>query len=166
MKLKSLILPVMAMIAFCVPASGQTTCLYWQSEVDEGVNLPDSFQDIDQEKPENIMKGIECLLTLEGNKKKARFGGATHDYVSQIFPPAPVEVAALYYISYLFYQNWDHADGIALVGRKNSRFNSPENVRKAYRYYRAWFRQVQHIGLANARARKLEPLKNKDVRWY
>ena len=55
-----------------------------------------------------MVQAIDCLLRLEGNKRKAEFTGATNPYTSQIFEAATVEVAALFYISHLFYQKWDH----------------------------------------------------------
>jgi hypothetical protein len=121
---------------------------------------------MDEENPAKIMQAVECLLKLEGNKNKAKFSGATNPRVSQLFEPATVEVAALFYVSYLFYQKWDHADAIALVGENNQKVNTPKTVKKAYKYYRSWFKQVKSIGIVKARKMKIEPLKGKDVRWY
>jgi hypothetical protein len=130
------------------------------------VKVPDIFQPIDEKNPGTIMQATECLLKLEGNKKKARFSGATNPYVSQLFKPATVEVAVLFCVSYLFYQKWDHADAIALVGDDNQKISAPKTVQDAYKYYRRWFKQVQAIGIVKAREMKVEPLKGKDVRWY
>jgi hypothetical protein len=48
------------------------------------------------------MAGIKCLLKMEGNKNRAAFSGAVKLHVSQSFENTPADVAALYYISYLY----------------------------------------------------------------
>ena len=166
MNLRTTVLTFIMIVAFCLTARGQSSCLYWQSRVDESVKMPGSFQPINEENPENVMQAIECLLKLEGNRNKAKFSGVTNPRVSQLFEPATVEVAALFYVSYLFYQKWDHADAIALVGDDQQTVSSPKTLRKAYKYYREWFKQVKTIGIVKAREMKVEPLKGKDVRWY
>ena len=69
---------------------------------------------------------------MEGNKNPARFSGAMNNYVSQLFENTPADVAALYFISYLYHQEWDHADAVALRGSDGS-VNTPKVVRDAYR---------------------------------
>ena len=111
------------------------------------------------------MAGIECLLKMEGNKNRARFSGAVKDYVSQLFENTPADVAALFYISYLYHQKWDHADAVALRGSDGS-VNTPKVVQDAYRSYKKWFAEVKRIGLSKAREMKLDPLKHTKVTWY
>lgn len=113
-----------------------------------------------------VQKGIRCLLKLEGNKDEATFSGATRFDTSQIFEePATVEVAALFYISYLYYRDWGAVAGAVVLTEKNGS-TSAETIRKAYRYYREWFTEIKKIGLAKAREQELNPLKGKDVVWY
>ena len=100
-----------------------------------------------------------------GNKHSAKFGGAQQLYVSQLFEPTTAEVAALYYISYLFYQKWDHADAVALRD-ENGEVDKPEAVRQAYQSYKKWFKEIKRVGLAKAREMKIEPLKDPKVHWY
>lgn len=100
-----------------------------------------------------------------GNKHSAKFGGAQQLYVSQLFEPTTAEVAALYYISYLFYQKWDHADAVALRA-ENGEVDKPEAVRQAYQSYKKWFKEIKRVGLAKAREMKIEPLKDPKVHWY
>lgn len=140
-------------------------CKYWQSKVDTKVQLSDERQEIDQNNPENILNAIECLLNLESNKNKAKFTGATKFEVSQIFEPATVDVASLYYISYLYYQKWNHADAIALVDI-NGNINTPETIQQAYKSYRKWYKEVKKIGLQEAKKQNLDPLANSNIRWY
>lgn len=142
-----------------------TSCQYWQSKVDEEIQPLEMFQEVDEQDPQTILEGIHCLLNMEGNKHPARFSGATHMAVSQLFPDATADVAALYYISYLYYQRWDHANAIALRG-ENGTLNSPESILIAYESYREWFEKVKRIGLIRAREMKLDPLKDAKVKWY
>jgi|GEM_PF-1324560 len=112
---------------------------------------------------EEVMAAIGCLLKCKGNKNPAKIGGVTTIYFSQFYPDASIEVAALYYISYLYKANYTHAMGIAL--RKDGRFNPPGAVEIAYSYYEKWFEKVKKIGLAKARKLKLEPLEGSGVSW-
>ena len=63
--------------------------------------LEKPFNDLNQKE---IFFGVVCLLNLEGNKKDSNLSGATRTDVSQTFGATSVEVAALYYISYIFFQ--------------------------------------------------------------
>lgn len=144
---------------------GSGKCQYWLSKVDAKVKLPPGSQNVDETSSQTILEGIECLLQTKGNKHPAKFSGATKPYVSQIFKPATVEVAALYYISYLYYQKWDHADAIALRDETGS-VNSPKAIGLAYDSYRKWFEEVRRLGIAKAREMNLDPLKDAKVRWY
>lgn len=162
--------------ALWVSASGQSpSCQYWHSRVDSYTHITDLSQILDEKKPENIVPAITCLLEFEGNKNIAAFGldpsprltGPANGPTSIFSTPITQEVAALYFISYLYYQKWAHAGFVVLVDRDDSREieSSDKNVRKAYAYYREWFERVKAIGIVKARKLKLEPLKGKDVRW-
>ncbi len=140
-------------------------CEYWQSIVDTQVEISNEQEEIDENNPKVILNAIRCLLKLEGNKNKARYTGATKYEVSQTFEPARVEVASLYYISYLYYQKWDHADAIALVD-KDGNISTKEAVQQAYKSYRKWYEDVKEVGLKKAREQNLDPLSGSAVRWY
>ena len=77
-------------------------CQYWHSKVDTEVHPPTAVPVVDLADQQTVLDGIDCLLQMEGNKHSAKFGGATQPYVSQLFKPTTAEVAALYYISYLY----------------------------------------------------------------
>ena len=164
---------VSAGISFDLPsfteiyAMGKETlgCQYWQSKVDAQVPPPTPEPRVDLADQQTVFDAIDCLLEMEGNKHSAKFGGAQQPYVSQIFDSTTAEVAALYYISYLYYQKWDHADAVALRD-ENGEVNSPRAVRQAYRSYKQWFKQVKKVGLARAREMRIAPLKDTKVRWY
>ena len=100
-------------------------------------------------------------------RASAALTGSPRGPTSILSTPITAEVAALYFISYLYYQKWDHASLVVLIDRDDSREieSSDENVKKAYGYYREWFERVKAIGIVKARELKIEPLKGKDVRW-
>ena len=140
-------------------------CEYWRSKVDATVRSPPNTSKVDEKNPLTVIAAIECLIKMEGNKHPATFSGAVSLEASQIFPQATADVAALYYISYLYHQKWDHADAIALRGADGS-VNTPKVIREAYRSYKKWFKSVKRVGLPRAREMKLDPLKETKVYWY
>lgn len=115
---------------------------------------------------EDFLRGVNCLLQLEGEKARSNVAGASRGNVSNLFGSTSIEVAALYYISYLFYRKWDHADAPFLVSKSDSKLNSDQTVARAYKAYRNWFQLVREIGLEEARRRKIDPLKGSRVSWY
>ena len=80
-------------------------------------------------------------------------------------PQPTVEIMALYYISYLYEEDWEHAVGIALWD-KHGKINPPGSVHAAYLAYRRWFRRVQSVGLQQARKEHLQPLQGTEIEWY
>jgi hypothetical protein len=160
--LKYCLLIVFMILGLQVMEAKADVCKYWQSQVDPEIDV--DFE-IDETDPKNIITGIDCLLRLEGKKKEGLFSGATKDNVSQIFPTASVEICALYYASYLFNQDWKHANAIALVGKDGS-INSDESVKKAFESYKLWLKKLKKVGLQKAREMKLDPLENSGIRWY
>lgn len=159
---KTFLLIMVVFLGFHIVEAKEDICKYWLSQVD--IETEVDF-DVDETNPKNVVEGITCLLKFKGNKNKGLFGGATKDTVSQIFPAASVEICALYYASYLFYQDWKHASAIALVD-KDGVINSDKSVRKAYKSYERWLKIIKKIGLEKAREQKLDPLGGSDVRWY
>jgi hypothetical protein len=141
-------------------------CQYWYSQVDPSVKRPESIKSIDGKVDDNTFKGIECLLKLQGQKGPAKFGGATRHDVSQIFEAPSVEVAALYYISFLYYQKWDHANAVALTDINTGEIIKADKVAEVYSYYREWFKQVKKVGIAKARSKGLDPLTGRKIAWY
>ena len=140
---------------------------YWYSRVSEEAFLSQKNKiKLDEKNPQIVMEGIKILLNFEGDKNKANFCGATGYGYNSPEVECEVEVAALFYASYIFYgQDWDYfATGIALV--ENNRNNSPKTIKKAFSSYRKWFKRVKEIGLEEARKQKLDPLAGSGVRWY
>lgn len=142
-------------------------CAYWQSMVDPTVKNP-GLHNV-KDKPENILAAIKCLLALKGKKNEAKIHGATNPYVSDIFlEPCTVEVAALFYATYLFYGRWDYVMAIVLVDTKAGLFayNTQYAIDRAYELYNIWYEEILKIGLEKAREIKLDPLKNSEIQWY
>jgi hypothetical protein len=139
-------------------------CKYWQSKVDPRITLPQT-KAREETGDEQVLQAIECLLKLQGRKDESKLRGATKLTVSQGFGPASVEVAALYYISYLYFQKWDHGSAIALRDAKGE-VDKPAAVAQAYKSYKRWFKRVKSVGLTKAREMDLRPLSDTRVRWY
>jgi hypothetical protein len=161
---KSFILTFVFILLAFVSANAQNDCRYWFVKVDPNSEEVD-FK-IDEKNPQNIINGIECLLTLEGKRRVGvRYGSKPN--VSQLVPKASIEINALYKISELFYGNDNFAGAVALIGEDdNLKVNSKRYVKKAFASYRKWFEKVKEIGLDEARKQKLDPLANSGVRWY
>lgn len=143
------------------PNNKEVLCRYWQAQADPDIEV--DFE-IDETDPENIIDGIGCLLALEGRKDRGAFANM-QPYVSQLLPYPSVEVCALYYISFIYKQDYLHAGGTALAGKGNS-LNSDESVKIAFKSYSDWYNKLKQVGLEKARAEKLEPLAGSGVRWY
>jgi hypothetical protein len=149
--------------------SKKDVCYRWQTQVDPSfkrIEINESTLSVAE-----VQEGIGCLLKLKGKTNKARFTGTTrfNPYASQGKKPlqkaATVEIAALYYISYLFYNNWEHASSIALYDENTGEVNSKKNVEVAYKSYQEWFKKVIEIGIEEARKQKLDPLSGSSVSW-
>jgi hypothetical protein len=139
-------------------------CEYWQAKIDPTINWAnDNLRE--EADDAQILQAISCLLKLEGRKTASKLRGATRFDVSQGFAPASVEVAALYYISFLYFQKWDHAGAIALQDHEGQ-IDKPEAVSQAYKSYKKWFEQVKKVGWSRARKMKPRPLADTTVHWY
>lgn len=144
-------------------------CYRWQTQVD----MSKARISIDNGKLTiaEIEEGIGCLLKLKGNKYKARFTGTTgfdpHSSNEYKPPrkPATVEIAALYYASYLFYDNWEHAGSVALYDEDTEEINTKNNIERAYKSYRKWLAKIKEIGFEKAREQKLDPLEGSGINW-
>ena len=114
---------------------------------------------------EEVLSAICCLLSLQGEQGEARFWGATDLRSSAITGPCGIDVAALYYVSYLFTNDWTHGTNIALID-EDGRVNDEADIREAYRAYRHWFDIVERIGLEESREKDLNPLEGTGIDWY
>ncbi|HEX8370289.1 MAG TPA: hypothetical protein VF604_17210 [Pyrinomonadaceae bacterium] len=164
-----LLLPMLFL--FCViPQMAQdakAACYKWQTQVDPKFERVE----IDESKlsDKEIQTGIGCLLKLKGNKRKAGFTGATRSNIYASgryeYKTATIEIAALYYISYMFHNNWEHAGSISLYDEEAENGNSKKSIKRAYESYRKWYEKLLEIGLQKAREQKLDPLENSGVSW-
>ena len=97
-------------------------CNYWQARVDPSIKLPSDTVDLDETDEANTLEAIGCLLKLKGRTTHSIYSSPTVSfYLSLRFPRPTVEVAALYYASYLYFQNWGHAQAIILVDRNGKK---------------------------------------------
>ncbi|MFC2174218.1 hypothetical protein ACFLU6_16610 [Acidobacteriota bacterium] len=145
------------------PVTDLTICAQWHAQVDPA--LPSCEVQVEELDDQELLQAIECLLMLEGRKETASFWGATDPRSSLISGPCAIEIAALYYISYLFTGKWDHALNVALMDEEGE-LNTDQSVVIAYRSYRAWFAVVRQVGLDKARQQQLDPMHDSGVHWY
>ena len=131
---------------------------------------PDGVKELSEQE---AFDAISCLLNMENNVHQSRFGTYVQPQVSQFFAPAPSNLAALYYISYIYTGDWQHAGAVALRGQGVEAFNSrgeyltrSEAVAAAYKAYRKWFAEVKRIGLQKSREAGLNPLSETGMEWY
>jgi hypothetical protein len=152
--------------------AGQDSCRRWRTQVDPGEKRISI--EIATLSDNEIEEAIKCLLTLQGQRARARVYGDTRpnynkaDGYKPPQNPATIEIAALYYISYLFTNNWEHAASVVLVndnGEIDEKTNTRAIVDRAFKSYREWFQKVNEIGLKKARELKLNPLEGSGVRW-
>ncbi|MEZ5422885.1 MAG: hypothetical protein R2682_07295 [Pyrinomonadaceae bacterium] len=146
---------LLAMLVFLSSPATAQKCTYWWGKADPKVHA--GSREIDETAAENVFSGIECLLKLEGRKGRGVRFGAKPD-VSQMVPPASVEVNALYTISELFYGNDDFAHAIALIGDppkvsggSTASFSiSIQDIKRLCGYHQ-WFQRFKKMGLDEAR---------------
>ena len=122
---------------------------------------------------EVVTAAIGCLLELESDVRPTNAMGVTWVGSSLRLDTAPVNLAALYYISYLYTRNWKHGTAVALRGpgaeyrRSQPKYSTTQSsIHEAYRAYRRWYSQVKDIGLEEARAERLDPLAGSSLYWY
>jgi hypothetical protein len=153
------------------PKAAADTLKSWASAAQDEVYDPDQVASLTDEQ---VIAAIGCLLQLENDSRTTVFGGGPRIiYVSQLFGPAPVKLAALLYISYLFTRNLNLFTAVALrgPGAESARsqwlyVTSDGAIAKAYESYRSWYEKVKRIGLARAREQKLDPLEGTGLYWY
>lgn len=170
-----LILAPVFLLIFTNPIEGQSStieeCNFWQVRVDSSIKLSENAKPITDYDEKNInqktfIKAVECLLKLKGNKSDSRFPYAGVSFsLSERIPSPTVEVSALYYISYLYYQNFHHSRAMLLIDKEGYR-NKESSIETAYKSYADWFEKIKKIGLKKARKQKLDPLAGSGVSWY
>lgn len=146
------------------PALGADECAPWRAIAD-----PRRTDEVDSSRlprDSEVVEAIRCLLELEGEKSLGRFGGATRDDTSAwAWEEATVELDALYTISWIFWQRYDHA-GIVALTRDGEGLNPPGATAEAFRDVRTWFERLKVEGIEALRLRGDGPLTSGRVRWY
>jgi hypothetical protein len=164
-----LLLGVTSAIAQTKPADITSRCYRWRTQVDPSKQR--IAIDVKTLNDLEVEEGIGCLLKLKGLKNKGRFYGTTRANYNRSEGykppkhPASVAIAALYYASYLFYENWEHAGSVVLFDEAAWKINSGKITERAYKSYQKWFKNVLEIGLQKAREQKLDPLAGSGISW-
>ena len=144
--------------------SKHSNCKEWNAKVDPAVPGKTAVN-VSELSDNEVTTAIGCLLKNRGNRANALIGGATNLMVSALLPQATVELASLYYISYLFTGDYEHGDGIALWDDHGA-INPPGSIDRAYDAYEAWYKRVKLLGIGVARKQHLNPLSGTNLKWY
>jgi hypothetical protein len=119
------------------------------------------------------LRAINCFLSAENDTRSSVFDARGDLEWSQMYSAPPVNLAALWAISYVYTSDFNHSLAIALVGQDAASSDSngmyvtkQEAVHRAYRAYRVWFEKVEKLGLPRARADNLDPLEGTGLCWY
>ena len=140
-------------------------CHYWESKANRRIRIPEDFPRPDVKDEKDILQAIDCLLKLEGHPKESGYGtGGTSIENSNAYPSPSVELAALFYITVLYLEDFPF-NAIKLVNKKG-KFLGEEAIKPAYKSYRKWYKKVEEIGLEKVREMKLDPLAGTDIWWY
>lgn len=141
-------------------------CEVWQAKIDPKIESSDIESWSNPKDDRVIVEAIGCLLKLKGIKRHSVFPTAGTSIENSISHSAPsVEIAALYYISYIYYQKWDHGFAMILVD-KSGKHNSKESIKIAYKAYSVWYKKLQKEGTSKMREIKYDPLDGTDIHWY
>jgi len=145
-------------------AVSNRSCSEWDKKVDPSLGTA-AFLVNRPLGDDETLSAIGCLLRHQHDERPANFSGSTRPEVSQFFPDATIELASLYYISYLYTGNWLHGDAIALWN-EGGEISPPGATITAYNAYDQWFKRVKTGGLASARKEHLDPLAGTGLAWY
>ena len=80
-----------------------------------------------------------------------------------------VDVAALYLISAIYYDNLAFANLPYLIGSEpvtDFQYNTPERVEEAWKATEKWYKKLEKDGLPKLREDKEFPLKSTDLKFY
>ncbi|MGO9336194.1 MAG: hypothetical protein ACLPY1_01675 [Terracidiphilus sp.] len=137
------------------------------------VGLPSDPDQVTGLSEQEVVEAIGCLLSMEDDRRPSRFAANIQPQISQLFAPPPANLAALYYVSYIFSGNWLHGGAIALRGPQAKESSAQgeyvtrqEAVSAAYEAYRKWFAEVKRVGFRKAREESLDPLSGTGLEWY
>lgn len=114
-----------------------------------------------------VLEIMSCLLKFEGDRRQSKHTSAGRSVALSsptMYPGPTVEVAALFECSALFYRTGSHAMVMVLINQRELPATHDE-IRRAYRAYRCWFKKVKALGLAKARGLKLNPLDGTGLKW-
>ncbi|NJN78137.1 MAG: hypothetical protein HC803_07215 [Saprospiraceae bacterium] len=118
----------------------------------------------------DIEQMIAELLTYKGDTRKcfikikcngdANYNGDLTHY--------SLQVEALYIINSIFFDNYAKYSPCPILtdGTGKAASIDGEIVTKAFEAYEKWFVEIKAMGIGNARAAQVNPLKKSDIKWY
>jgi hypothetical protein len=147
-------------------AKAADECRRWRAMVDPQVHSASIHPEVANLADAEASFGISCLLVLEGIHRPGRFSGVTRLDVSQLLPQATVGLDALYVISAIYNQKWEHAQGIALVDSKFQLLTPEKGAKSAFPFVKAWYARVKNLGIGKLRAEHDDPLRDSGLKWF
>lgn len=121
-------------------------------------------------------ESIPFLMKLKGDRDFYRGDRMINPRGDIILDPVnpdgavTIEIAALYLISAIYFEDLRFADAAYLVWQNQSpgdhRFNTPKQIRRAWQAIDGWSKQVEKEDLSGLRKMKKSPLKAAKLRFY
>jgi hypothetical protein len=118
----------------------------------------------------DIEKMIAELLTYKGDTRKCfvkiNCGGNTTYNGNLTYYSLQVE--ALYIINSIFFDSYTQYSPCPILSDESGNMATMDGeiINKAFGAYEKWFVEIKIMGIGNARAAQVNPLKGTDVKWY
>lgn len=165
LKILSFFFYVLVIAVTFANAQNCNICDFESARINQNTTFEGNCSNKDNLTDEETLAIMECLLNQKGNKT-TYIGVVLRNNVSDTFASSPVEVVALFYISYLFYGNNNFANAMVLTYDYDLENPNPQKAIKiAHNSYRKWFKKIKKVGLKKARELKLDPLSKTKVSW-
>ncbi|MFK7947461.1 MAG: hypothetical protein AB8G11_07725 [Saprospiraceae bacterium] len=113
---------------------------------------------------------IEELLTYKGDTRKClmKINCSGDSKYEGDLTKYSLQVEALYMINSLFFDDYTAYSPCQVLKDSDGNLSSTDGdiINKAFDAYVAWFGNVKEMGIGNARAEQLDPLKDTGIEWY
>jgi hypothetical protein len=119
----------------------------------------------------DIEKMIAELLTYKGDTRKCfmKINCSGKTIYNGNLTYYSLQVEALYIINSIFFDSYSQYSPCPILtdeSGKNLATMDGEMVNKAFEAYEKWFVEIKAMGIGNARAAQVNPLKGSGVKWY
>ncbi len=119
---------------------------------------------------EDIEKMIGELLTYKGDTRKCfiKISGSDDIKLPENINAYSLQVEALYIINSIFFDDYETYSPCPIITNTNGDLATADEklIKDAYIAYEAWFVKIKSMGIGNARASKINPFENSDLKWF